>query len=190
MSKAKAPTTADLVVLSLLCEQPMHGYHLNQELERRNVRNWAGISRAQIYYSLDKLRERGLVAAVSSDEPAAGPARQRYATTKAGRKALARGLDNDSWATTPQRPPFLTWLALSMHADEGVFDKCVAQRRAFLEEQLTSKRHALAAITADTEPVVPAAYFESTRSRAVLMVELAIDVLETELKWLERLATL
>ena len=42
-------TTPDLVLLSLLAERPMHGYQANLELERREVRDWAGISRPQVY---------------------------------------------------------------------------------------------------------------------------------------------
>ena len=45
----------DLVLLSLLAERPQHGYQANLELERRQVRDWAGISRPQVYYSLEKL---------------------------------------------------------------------------------------------------------------------------------------
>ena len=39
-------TVADLVLLSLLVEQPMHGYQANLELERRQIQDWAGVSRA------------------------------------------------------------------------------------------------------------------------------------------------
>ena len=56
-------TTPDLVLLSLLAERAMHGYQANLELERRCVRNWAGISRPQVYYSLEKLAAAGLVRA-------------------------------------------------------------------------------------------------------------------------------
>jgi len=52
-------TTPDMVLLSLLAERPMHGYHANLELERREIRDWAGISRPQVYYSLENLRARG-----------------------------------------------------------------------------------------------------------------------------------
>ena len=38
-------TTPDMVLLSLLAERPMHGYQANLELERRQVRDWAGVSR-------------------------------------------------------------------------------------------------------------------------------------------------
>jgi hypothetical protein len=39
----------------------MHGYQANLELERRQVQDWAGISRPQVYYSLEKLARLGLV---------------------------------------------------------------------------------------------------------------------------------
>ncbi len=63
MAKPESPlTTPDLVVLSLLSEQPMHGYQVNQTLEYREVRDWAGISRPQVYYSLRKLERLALIA--------------------------------------------------------------------------------------------------------------------------------
>src|SRR5947209_4747953 len=74
--KEKGLTTPDLVLLSLLAERPMHGYQANLELERRQVRDWAGISRPQIYYSLEKLEKLGLVRARASDVPGAGPERK------------------------------------------------------------------------------------------------------------------
>ena len=56
-------TTPDLVLLSLLAERAMHGYEANALLEFRKVRDWAGVSRPQVYYSLDKLRNRCRIAA-------------------------------------------------------------------------------------------------------------------------------
>src|SRR5437016_6529866 len=48
-------TIPDLVILSLLAERPMHGYEVNATLEDRKIRDWAPVSRPQIYYSLEKL---------------------------------------------------------------------------------------------------------------------------------------
>ena len=52
---ARALTTPDMVVLSLIAERPMHGYDISAELDRRLIRDWASVSRAQVYYSLEKL---------------------------------------------------------------------------------------------------------------------------------------
>jgi len=86
-------TTPDLVILSLLDERPRHGYEVNAELERRQVRDWAGVSRPQIYYSLDKLARLRLIRGTASAEPAEGPDRNVFETTTDGRAALAEALD-------------------------------------------------------------------------------------------------
>src|ERR1700757_34444 len=80
-------TTPDLVLLSLLAERPMHGYQANLELERRGIRDWAGISRPQVYYSLEKLARAGLIRGLQTDEPAAGPERSAFETSAKGRAA-------------------------------------------------------------------------------------------------------
>src|SRR3954447_10613569 len=122
-------TTPDLVLLSLLAERPMHGYEANAELERREVRDWAAISRPQVYYSLEKLAQAGMVRATESDEPNAGPERRTYTTTAKGRTALASALEAEDWALQRERPPFLTWMALSWQADPGVCAKQIRRRQ-------------------------------------------------------------
>ena len=77
--KRSGLTTPDLVILSLLAERGMYGYQVNLELERRCVRDWAAISRPQIYYSLEKLAAAGLIRAGDSDEPSAGLERRVFA---------------------------------------------------------------------------------------------------------------
>src|ERR1700719_2803859 len=73
-------TTPDLVLLSLLAERPMHGYQVNAELERRQIRDWAGVSRPQVYYSIEKLTRLQMLMAADSDGPAAGPDRRAFAS--------------------------------------------------------------------------------------------------------------
>ncbi len=114
--KKSAVTTPDLVILSLLAERPMHGYQVNLELERRNVRDWAAVSRPQIYYSLEKLATAGLIRAGESEDPAAGPDRRVFETTAKGRHALSDALEREDWTTQRDRPAFLTWVALSWQA--------------------------------------------------------------------------
>src|SRR6476469_9174304 len=81
-------TTPDLVILSLLAERPMHGYEVNSTLENRNIRDWAPVSRPQIYYSLDKLTRLGLIRVTEDASSSAGPARRVFQTTDEGRKRL------------------------------------------------------------------------------------------------------
>jgi DNA-binding PadR family transcriptional regulator len=176
-SKKAAVTTPDLVILSLLAERPMHGYQINLELERRCVRDWAAISRPQIYYSLEKLAKSGLIRAGESDDPAAGPDRRVFETTAKGRHALSDALEAADWTTQRDRPPFLTWVALSWQARPGVFKKQIARRVAFLQKQIAQEKETLDSILAE----VGHPYHE-----AVWMVTLMIEQFQTELKWLRK----
>jgi DNA-binding PadR family transcriptional regulator len=172
-------TTPDLVLLSLLAERPMHGYQANLELERREVRDWAGISRPQVYYSLEKLARRGLIRTNKSEEPAAGPERSVFATTANGRTALADALERADWTTQRERPPFLTWLALSWQARPGVFEKQLRRRQTFLEKELAREEEGLRSIREE----VGHRFHE-----AVWMVSLVIEQFRAELRWLRKLS--
>ncbi len=171
-------TTPDLVLLSLLTERPMHGYQANLELERRQVRDWAGISRPQVYYSLEKLARLALVRTANSDEPVAGPERSVFATTAAGRAALAEALERAEWTNQRERPPFLTWIAMSWQARPGVFERQLRRRLSFLEMELLRENATLRAIRRE----VGHRFHE-----AVWMVSLAIQQIRTELRWIRKL---
>lgn len=172
-------TTPDLVLLSLLSERPMHGYEANQELERREIRDWAAISRPQVYYTLEKLAAMGLIRAAESDQPVAGPERSVFATTSRGRAALADALDKEEWATQRERPPFLTWIALSWLARPGVFEQQLRRRQKFLEKELAREEETLRSIRTE----VGHRFHE-----AVWMVSLMIQQFRTELRWVKKLS--
>lgn len=157
----------------------MHGYQANLELERRQVRDWAGISRPQVYYSLEKLAGLGLIRAADSDDPAAGPERSVYTTSARGRAALAEALEREDWATQRDRPPFLTWLALSWQARPGVFEQQLRRRQKFLEKELAREQMTLRAVRAE----VGHRFHE-----AVWMLSLAIQQSRTELRWAQKLS--
>jgi DNA-binding PadR family transcriptional regulator len=185
-------TPADLVVLALLSERPMHGYEVNQELVLREVRDWAGVSRPQVYYSLRKLAAAGHIGPLpgrgagadrrSADRGSTkrgssegGPERRVYRVTEAGRRAYAAALARPEWATQRPPPPFLTWLVLATHADSEVRSRQIARRRAFLEAQAARERVTLAAIRTNTGP---------TFTVAALVVSHTIRQFEAELAWL------
>jgi len=175
----RALTMPDLVLLSLLAERPMHGYQANLELERRQVRDWAGVSRPQVYYSLEKLARAGLIRSGADELPAAGPDRAVYKTTPKGRAALAEALEREDWTTARDRPPFLTWLALSWQATPAAVHLQVARRREFLERELEREQATLRGIREE----VGHDFHE-----AVWMVTLVIAQLRVELRWLRKLA--
>jgi DNA-binding PadR family transcriptional regulator len=157
----------------------MHGYAANAELERREVQDWAGISRPQVYYSLDKLARGRLIRAAENEEPAAGPERSMFGTTAKGRAALANALERADWATQRDRPPFLTWIALSWQARPGVFKKQIQRRKDFLERELDREKDVLRSILEE----VGHPYHE-----AAWMVSFVIEQFKIELRWLGKLA--
>lgn len=173
-----ALTTPDLVLLSLLAERPMHGYQANGELERRQIRDWAAVSKPQVYYSLEKLARAGMLRRLETDDPKAGPERSTFETTEKGREALADALEREEWTTQRDRPAFLTWLALSWQARPGVFRKQLKKRRKFLHQELAREKKTALAIYAE----VGHQFHE-----AVWMVGLMISQLRTEILWNKRL---
>jgi DNA-binding PadR family transcriptional regulator len=172
-------TTPDLVLLSLLAERPMHGYQANGELERREIRDWAGISRPQVYYSLEKLARAGMIRSLETGEQAAGPERTSFKTTAKGRAALADALEREEWTMQRDRPAFLTWVALSWQARPGVFEEQIRRREKFLEQELAREKETLRSVLEE----VGHPYHE-----AVWMVSLMVEQFRTELRWLKRVA--
>jgi DNA-binding PadR family transcriptional regulator len=173
-----ALTTPDLVLLSLLAERPMHGYQANLELERREIRDWANLSRQQVYYSLEKLAHAGLIRSLETEQPAAGPERSTFETTAKGREALADALELADWTIQREHPPFLTWMALSWQARPGVFRNQLKRRRKFLLKEIAREKKTLLSIYAE----VGHKYHE-----AVWMVGLMIHQMRTEVRWTHQL---
>lgn len=157
----------------------MHGYEANAELERREVRDWAGISRPQVYYSLEKLARLGLIRSSKSDAPSEGPERSVFRTNANGKAALAKALERQGWTTQRERPPFLTWIALSWQARPGIFQRQIQRRREFLKKEAAREREVLRSVREE----VGHEYHE-----AVWMLTLTIQQFETELQWLRKLS--
>ena len=169
-------TTPDLVLLSLLAEKPIYGYQANALLESRKVRDWAGVSRPQVYYSLEKLSRLGLLEATDDETgKRAGPERRVFATTKRGRAALATALGRTDWTDQIERPAFLTWLALSWQCRNEVFLRQLKRRRDFLEDTLNQRQATLREVLAEVGHPI---------HEAVWMLSLVIEELKTELAWL------
>ena len=176
-AKRRELTVPDLVLLSLLAEEAMHGYQANAELERRQVQDWAGVSRPQVYYSLEKLARLGLIQETGDPEPALGPERRIFATTAKGRATLAAALEREDWTNQRDRPPFLTWMALSWQAAPGVCRRQLRRRQEFLQVELAREEATLRGV----EEEVGHRFHE-----AVWMIKLMIEQFRAELGWIRQ----
>jgi DNA-binding PadR family transcriptional regulator len=78
-------TDAEFVVLSLICEEPQHGYQIEQQISLRNMRTWTDLSTSSIYYLLGKLEQKGLIEQASlGSEPRTQRSRKVYQATPVG----------------------------------------------------------------------------------------------------------
>jgi len=170
-------TIPDLVLLSLLAERPMHGYEINATLEERNIREWAPVSRPQIYYSLEKLSGLGLLRAAKDKGPAAGPERRVVGTTKEGRECLADALEADHWVYDRVYQPFLIWLALSWQARNQTFNDQLIRRKRFLLAHLADEQVTLDEVLKEVG---------HRHHEAVWMLDLIIEQTEIELRWIDK----
>lgn len=175
--KKRQISSADLVVLCLLVEQPRHGYGLVVELYRRDVEDWAPISKPQVYYSINKLAKMKLIEVATDTGEALGPERDLYRVNTTGKRAIVEALNESDWATKRPPPPFLTWLALSIHLPTKAKKQMVQTRRDFLEKEIAREQNTLKEF--DQESGVMA-----TTGR--LMVSLTIEHFQAELKWLKQ----
>lgn len=88
---------ADIVLLSLLAEQPRHGYDLDRVIEQRGYRQWTSLAFSSVYYLLKRLSERGLL------EPDQGSQGRRtvFQVTEAGRRELRQAAGERVLAPAP-----------------------------------------------------------------------------------------
>lgn len=104
-------TPAELAVLSLVAEQPRHGYEIEKVIEDRGMREWTEIGFSSIYYLLKKLEKKGLVE--GNVEPAAGrgPATRVYYLTEDGGLAWREAIVDVLSTPRGSNNPFLIGLA-------------------------------------------------------------------------------
>jgi DNA-binding PadR family transcriptional regulator len=81
-------TKNELVVLGLLNQEPMHGYQLYHEIEKRNMETWAQVNLASVYNTLDRLKKAKMVEA-KKEKPGRMPEREVFHITRRGKQKLS-----------------------------------------------------------------------------------------------------
>ena len=84
-------TNAELAILSLIVEQPRHGYDIEQIIEARGMRDWTEIGFSSIYYLLPKLEKEALIESELQQPEGKGPARKVYKITRKGQQVHREG---------------------------------------------------------------------------------------------------
>ena len=166
-------TNAELAILSLIAEQPRHGYEIERVIEERGMREWTEVSFSSIYYLLGKLERQGLVKGHLTTAAGRGPARKVYHATAAGLRAFQAGVLQAlsvparsypslqlGLACLPGIAPDQALAALQAHGD------ALAKRLAQVQESWDAQR--------------PVPYFVDA------MFDHSVTMIQAECRWIER----
>lgn len=91
-----------LIVLGLLSYKSMHGYEIQNIIEKTSMDKWTNVQTGSIYYALNSMEKDGLIVAVS-EEIVSGKIRKVYDITTGGREELKRLVEK----TLPTSPTSL-----------------------------------------------------------------------------------
>ena len=127
---------ADIVLLSLLAEQPRHGYDLDRVIEQRGYRQWTSLAFSSVYYLLKRLSERGLL---EPDEGSQGR-RTVFRVTDAGRHELRNAASARVLSPAPPSAGVLPALNAYPRLDDPELVALLAQRVEALLDRLDELR--------------------------------------------------
>jgi DNA-binding PadR family transcriptional regulator len=157
------------IVLALLAKEPSHGYELRSRIERALGPLAAGFNAGQMYVTLGRLEQSGLVTSTretSSDRPE----RRTFDLTPEGRERVTAWLGDVTWP----RPDLTNFhLKLVVAAAGHLADPLElvgAQRRELVRRLRDAQRAALA---------------EPDDSDAALLLEGVVLRIEADLVWLD-----
>jgi len=166
-------TNAELAILSLIAEQPRHGYEIETVIEQRGMREWTEIGFSSIYYLLKKLERAGLVTGQPGGQSGKGPPRVVYSITQKGSETLYASLLEALSVPQPCYSPFQLGLSClpMIHPNETL--AALRQHRESLVERL---QH----IQDRWETQKPLPYFVDA------MFDQSLVVINTQLEWLDK----
>ena len=127
---------ADIVLLSLLAEQPRHGYDLDRVIEQRGYRQWTSLAFSSVYYLLKRLSERGLL---EPDEGSQGR-RTVFRVTEAGRRELSKAAGERVLTPAPPSAGVLPALNAYSRLDDPALAALLARRAEALLGRLDELR--------------------------------------------------
>ncbi len=160
-------------ILGLLAQKPRYGYELHRLFEAvvGGDRNWE-VKPAQVYTTLERLEEAGLVERSSDLGEGEQPARRIYTLSSAGL------LELEGWfagGVTPdhQRDEFFVKLMVALSSGKADPRRVIQTQRAHLYQEL----HAATALRDSYDP--------RNRLAQILLLDKALMHLEADLRWLD-----
>jgi DNA-binding PadR family transcriptional regulator len=164
-------------ILGLLAQKPRHGYELRAAFSVvvGGDENW-DVKPAQIYTTLDRLEEAGLVELSSDLGEGKEPSRRVYAITPQGREVLCEWFES---GVTPehQRDEFFVKLMIGLTSGEADPARLIQTQRSHLYQDL----HAATSLRDSYDP--------QTEMAQILLLDKVIMYLEADLRWLDMVET-
>ncbi len=160
-------------ILGLLAQKPRHGYELRVAFEAvvGGDANW-DVKPAQIYTTLDRLEEAGLVERSSDLGEGEEPSRRVYALTPKGEQVLREWFVNGV-PTEHQRDEFFVKLMVGLASREADPARLIQTQRTHLYQELHDA-------TAQREEYDP-----QTELAQIMLIDKTIMHLEADLRWLD-----
>jgi DNA-binding PadR family transcriptional regulator len=160
-------------ILGLLAHHPRHGYELRAAFESvvGGDANWE-VKPAQIYTTLERLEEAGLVERMSDLGEGDEPSRRVYALTRSGQAALAEWFAQGV-APGHQRDEFFVKLMVALASGEADPAHIIQTQRAYLYQEL----HAATTLRENYDPRAEMAQ--------ILLLDKVTMHLEADLRWLD-----
>jgi DNA-binding PadR family transcriptional regulator len=160
-------------VLGLLAQRPRHGYELHAAFEALvgGVTAWE-VKPAQVYTTLNRLEDSGMIDCASDMGEGDEPARRIYAINSHGIQELREWFTH---GVTPdhQRDEFFVKLMVALVSGEAEPARLIQNQRSCLYQEL----HAATTLRDS--------YDHRIEMAQILLVDKAIMHLEADLRWLE-----
>ena len=159
-------------ILGLLAQKPRHGYELHAAFSAVVGDATWDVKPAQIYTTLERLEESGLVETKSDLGQGREPDRRIYAITRDGRGAL-KDWFSDSVPTEHQRDEFYVKLMIGLVSGEADPARIIQTQRSRLYQEL----HDATTLRDKHDP--------HTEMAQILLIDKTIMHLEADLRWLD-----
>jgi DNA-binding PadR family transcriptional regulator len=160
-------------ILGFLAQKPRHGYELRAVFEAvvGGDANW-DVKPAQIYTTLDRLEEAGLVETTSDLGEGEEPSRRVYAITPQGDEVLREWFASGV-PTEHQRDEFFVKLMVALASGEADPARMIQSQRAHLYQEL----HAATSQRDEYDP--------QSELAQIMLIDKTIMHLEADLRWLD-----
>jgi len=159
-------------ILGLLAQKPRHGYELRAAFSAVVGEATWDVKPAQIYTTLERLEESGLVQTKSDLGQGREPDRRIYAITRDGRDALKDWFE-DGVSTEHQRDEFYVKLMIGLVSGEADPSRIIQTQRSRLYQEL----HDATTHRDEHDPHAEMAQ--------ILLIDKTIMHLEADLRWLD-----